>query len=495
MSRLDVSIRGLRLEERSRRSQARQRLLEAFAVLLLAALATGYSRERMTPAAVLSMITDFGRQQVGLQSAAQTLEIRNNGRSELRIDKVGISGEGAAEFFLPEEECSRAALAAGKTCTIAVAFLPHDAGASQAALTIEDNSPRSPHVVVLGGTGFGVMPPPPAGHADPAIEPAEAALTADVDAKAVQDVTVHNNGDAPLALVEVSFSGDAGDFAVDSSACAGGPLAPAGSCTLRITFAPRRAGPQTATLIVKHDAPVGPLLVALQGQGIGPPEGFCCVGGEVLTLDAVACRERQGEFALDEATFAGRCKPLDPDPPPPPLRLWPGYEDAPQTLDECSTIVLHWTPVKDPSEPIDYLVTLENGRGKAGTERPTDWGEIARETVQAAEQLDVSGPIGSILHPKPTDPRAVVAPPLNTRELLKRLRAEAARAARDRNAGERGGRDRGAGDRGEAETSVPAVISFPVFRWRVSARDAAGNEGSASEWRYFSCKPEQTVLY
>jgi len=478
MWRLDLSIRGVRPEECSRRSRTRQRLLEALAVLVLAALATGYSRQRMTPAAVLGTIADFAPQQLGMQSPAQTLEVRNGGRSELRIDKVGISGEGAAAFFLPEESCGHAALAAGATCTIAVAFLPREAGTSRAALTIEDNSPDSPHVVVLGGTGVGEISHPPEPHADPAVDPTAATLTADVGAEAVQEVTVRNDGDAPLALVEIAFSGDAGDFAVDSSACAGGPVAAGSSCKVRVTFNPRLAGPQTATLTVAHDAQVGPLLVSLQGQGIGPPEGFCCIAGQVSTLDAVSCADRKGEFALEAAQLEGRCAPPDTTGPPAPEKLMPGapYMNDPQTLGDCRVTVLQWSPVADPSQPIDYLVTLENGRAKPGAERPTDWGEIDRRTVPAA-QLDVSEKIGSILSPRPSDPRSVVAPPLTTREILRRASAAARRVA-----------GRGdAGERGTAETSIPDVVSFPVFRWRVSARDAAGNEGPASEWVYFEC--------
>lgn len=463
MSRLDVTIRGLRVEEGSRRKEPRRGLLEAFAVLVLAALATGYSRGRMAPVAALGTIADFGDRAVGAQGPAQKLVLHNAGRTPLRIDKVSVVGDLEPAFFLPEDSCSHALLGSGETCDVEVAFLPRREGPSRATLVVEDNSADSPHHVVLGGTGLPVSPPPPQ-QALPGIEPAQVALSTDVGSVASQVVNVTNRGEAPLGLVEVSFSGDRGDFAVDPAGCAIGVVAPGESCPLTVSFAPLHEGAQTATLAVAHDAPSGLLLVSLLGQGNGPPEGFCCVAEQIVAMNAVACAERKGEFALDSAALAGRCAPPDTTPPPAPEKLAPGvpYENDPQGID-CAAVRLVWSPVKDPSEPLAYVVTLENGRGKAGENRPTDWGEVRQQSVDGTE-LDASPWIAAVLSPTPEDPRAVVAPPT-------------AGAIADRRFN-------------RARRFTPLLVSFPWFRWRVSAKDAAGNQGPPTDWVYFSCQAQ-----
>lgn len=464
MSRLDISIRGLRVEESSRRRQRGQRLVGAFALLVVAALAAGYSRGQMAPIAALGTIADFGPRPVGAPSPPQTLEVRNAGRGELRLGRVRIEGDTGAAFFLPEEGCSHAVLQGGATCAIAVAFLPRAEGPSGATLTIEDNSADSPHSVALTGTGTGEPVHPVEPHAEAGIEPAVMTLSADVRTTAVGAVSVTNRGDAPLNLLAVSFSGDRGDFAKDESGCAAGPVAAGGSCRLVVSFTPQRAGPQSATLTVAHDAHNGPLIVALQGQGIGPPEGYCCVAGQVVALDAVTCAQRDGQFAAQAAELEDRCAPPDTTPPPAPEGLTPGVpsENDLQDVFACPEVTLQWRPVADPSQPIAYLVTVENGRGRLGAERPSSWGEIERQVVPAT-QLDVSQKLASILNPTPDDPRAVVAPPPSDEGARLRERI-----------GSRFNR---------------LIVSFPHFRWRVSARDAAGNEGPAAEWVYFRCVP------
>ncbi|HVF61616.1 MAG TPA: choice-of-anchor D domain-containing protein [Thermoanaerobaculia bacterium] len=476
MSRLDISIRGLRVEESSRRQRG-QRLVGAFALLVVAALATGYSRGRMAPIAALGTVADFGLRPVGEQSPPQTLEVRNAGRGELRLGRVGIEGDSAAAFFLPEESCSHAVLAAGGRCDITVAFLPRAAGPSGATLTVEDNSADSPHSVALTGAGTGEVVHPPEPHADPGVEPAMVALSADVRTTAAGEVSVTNRGDAPLNLLEVSFSGDRGDFEVDQSGCAAaGPLGAGERCKLVVRFTPRRAGTQSAKLMIAHDTRDtrdGPLIVSLEGQGIGPQEGYCCIAGQVLALDVVTCTRRQGQFALQAADLEGRCERLDPILPRAPEGLTPGVPSAdhPQDLSACGGVLLQWGPVADSSQPVEYLVTLENGRGKSEDHLPTDWGTMIEREVVPGVRRDVSPELASILDPKPGDSRAIVAPPLIDRAA--RLRARI-RSTRDRVI-------HGVDERPDDP------ISFPHFRWRVSARDAADNEGPAAEWVYFRC--------
>jgi hypothetical protein len=58
----------------------------------------------------------------------------------------------------------------------------------------------------------------------------------------------------------------------------GAPIAPAGSCTIQVTFTPSASGAQTGTLTIADNAPTSPQTVALTGnvasQGPPPPPGI-----------------------------------------------------------------------------------------------------------------------------------------------------------------------------------------------------------------------------
>jgi hypothetical protein len=90
---------------------------------------------------------------------------------------------------------------------------------------------------------------------------------------APQAVTVANNGDGPLVVSAMTFSGAAsGDFFIGSSDC-GSPVAPGESCSALVRFAPQAAGSRTAGLAIKSNAAGSPATVALTGQGGALPQG------------------------------------------------------------------------------------------------------------------------------------------------------------------------------------------------------------------------------
>ena len=88
-----------------------------------------------------------------------------------------------------------------------------------------------------------------------------------VNATASQTVTVSNNGLGNLVIGGVSLSG-ATSF---SQAGSCGTVAPGGSCTVTVFFAPKALGAAASTLTIATNDAINPALtVALTGNGVGP---------------------------------------------------------------------------------------------------------------------------------------------------------------------------------------------------------------------------------
>ena len=90
-------------------------------------------------------------QNVGVASGAQVLTVSNTGTSALTISTVAASGS----FAVASNSCTVAlqATTPASNCTIGVTFTPTSAGQSVGSLTLTDNAPNSPQIVLLTGTG------------------------------------------------------------------------------------------------------------------------------------------------------------------------------------------------------------------------------------------------------------------------------------------------------------------------------------------------------
>jgi len=80
-----------------------------------------------------------------------------------------------------------------------------------------------------------------------------------------QTITISNAGSASLNLLALAITGD---FAVSGSCTATSTLAPAASCIVAVSFAPKGTGTRSGTLTVTSDA--GTKTVALSGNAPGP---------------------------------------------------------------------------------------------------------------------------------------------------------------------------------------------------------------------------------
>jgi hypothetical protein len=91
----------------------------------------------------------FTAQSIGTTSAPQTITVTNVGTSPLTV-----SGVVASSDFASSDNCTKAPLQPSTNCVINVTYSPTTSGPALGALTITDNVPGSPQVVLLNGTGM-----------------------------------------------------------------------------------------------------------------------------------------------------------------------------------------------------------------------------------------------------------------------------------------------------------------------------------------------------
>jgi hypothetical protein len=91
----------------------------------------------------------FTSQSIGTASAPQMITVTDVGTSPL-----SVSGVVASSDFTESDNCTKAPLQPSTNCVINVTYAPTTAGSALGALTITDNVPGSPQVVLLNGTGL-----------------------------------------------------------------------------------------------------------------------------------------------------------------------------------------------------------------------------------------------------------------------------------------------------------------------------------------------------
>jgi hypothetical protein len=211
----------------------------------------------------------FGAQRVGGAAAERRVRVSNAGGRPARV--TGVRLEGGGSFQLAGSGCQGAVLDPGEGCTVVVRFAPASPGARTAALVLEHAAEGGRVRVALSGEGEEA--PRPRSVATAAVAPAEGVDFGEREvggSPLVRRVTVSSRGSAPLAVEDVTVRGAAaGDFSV-TAPCAGEAVAPGGSCSVAVRFAPSAAGRRVAELLVRSSDPAGPHRVPLAGVGTPP---------------------------------------------------------------------------------------------------------------------------------------------------------------------------------------------------------------------------------
>ena len=196
----------------------------------------------------------FGSQTVGTTSAPQSVTITNTGSAELVSNGSPTT---SGDFAFADSGTCGTTLAAEASCLLNVNFTPTAAGTRTGAVTINDNSPDSPQMVPLTGTGVAQTP-------TVSVSPTSLNFGKQKigTISAPRTVTVTNTGVSPVVISSVMTTAP---FA-QTNHCLGS-LPVATSCTISVTFVPKTNRAQTRRVTITNNAAGSPQVVTLSGQG------------------------------------------------------------------------------------------------------------------------------------------------------------------------------------------------------------------------------------
>ena len=194
----------------------------------------------------------FGNVLVGT-SSSQTITLTNTGTGSISISQVTYTGTG----FSVSGFSGAATVAPNQSLSLAVNFAPAAVGAVSGSVSLVSTATGSPATISLSGTG--VQP-------SIAIIPTSVAFgSVSTGATNTQTVTVRNPGTATLTISQASLAG--AGYSVSGLAT---PLsvAPGGTASFNVGFAPASAGSFPGSLTLTSNAPTSPTAIALTGSGV-----------------------------------------------------------------------------------------------------------------------------------------------------------------------------------------------------------------------------------
>lgn len=198
----------------------------------------------------------FQAQLIGTTSATKTVTVRNSSNGTVTISSLSAS----ADFTVIDSGTNPcvSSLTPGARCRFTVTFSPSIAGVIKGAVAITDDSPVSPQVYNLSGTGVLAVRFAPASLTFP---PTPVGSTS-----SPQTVTMTNNQSIALDSISIVASGQYAAVPSGSTPC-GNTLAAHAQCTFDVTFTPSATGTIPGVVTVTHDASGSPQEVSLTGTG------------------------------------------------------------------------------------------------------------------------------------------------------------------------------------------------------------------------------------
>ncbi len=218
-----------------------------------------------TPIPILNFpaTVTFAPQLINTSSTPKTITLGNTGAAPVIISSFSITGTNAGDFSLVSGTLP-ITITNGSTATISVTFTPPALGSRSASLAITTNTPSSPQIINLTGTGLGA-PTLQLGATTVSFGNQFLATTS-----SPQQLSITNSGSADLIISNMALGGiNPGDYAITA-----GPfpltITAGNSISVPITFTPGGLTTRSATLTITHNATGSPTPVTLTGVGVAP---------------------------------------------------------------------------------------------------------------------------------------------------------------------------------------------------------------------------------
>jgi hypothetical protein len=250
----------------------------------LSPLNVGLQGNAINPVITITPDFDFGSVPVGSSSADQVFTVTNVSGVNVTLGGTAIAGFSAGQFHKITDGCNGITLTPTETCQISVEFKPTAFGTQDAELIVPITTPTGLPVLIDPLTGVGAPP------TTVSISPVGSGGTFDFSpppyqwntSSPQQLFTVTNTGTEPLIFNPPAanlFGPQSGDFQIVSNGCLAaqifnGGVAPGGSCTVGVVFAPIAAngtGLVSATLAFLENSSSSPDNIVVEGVAVAPP--------------------------------------------------------------------------------------------------------------------------------------------------------------------------------------------------------------------------------
>jgi len=207
---------------------------------------------------------DFG-------STTQAFTFSNAGVNPVFVSWLSVAGPSDTDFSLTADTCTGETVAAGASCTFDLGFAPTAEGRRSARITVASDDGIFPQVVA-DVAGIGLEATTPVGMSSPAAAAFDTqGVGSDSNPMTIQ---ISNAGQGDLILGSGFLDGaDKTHFRMMEDLCSVQTLAPAGTCTVQVVFAPESGGAKSAALAFPSNDPAqpgasNPITAPLTGFGV-----------------------------------------------------------------------------------------------------------------------------------------------------------------------------------------------------------------------------------
>ena len=193
---------------------------------------------------------DFGNQVVNTSSAARSVTVTNNSKTDTVV-LSGVFTTSSVALSASSPTCS-SSLAPGMSCTVSVTFSPSAIQAFTGTVTLQPQPSgcggctRNYPAQTIAVTGAGIAQPPVLTISPPSLDFGNQVVNT---SSAARSVTVTNNSKTDtVVLSSIAVTGS--PFLVQPSSC-NSPMAPGMSCTIPFIFTPGAVQAYSATVTVR----------------------------------------------------------------------------------------------------------------------------------------------------------------------------------------------------------------------------------------------------